>query len=64
MVNKKMKIARNRVGITQLELGKRIGCTRQTINLIEAGRYNPSLKIIKGIMRELERSFEDLFGTY
>ena len=62
-MNMKMKDARNRVGITQKELAEKIGCTRQTINLIEAGRYNPSLKIIKGIMKELDMGFNDLFGV-
>ena len=45
MKNLKMKFARIEQDISQIELANRIGVTRQTIGMIEAGDYNPSLKL-------------------
>jgi putative transcriptional regulator len=50
------------MGFSQESLARKIGVTRQTINLIEAGKYNPSLKICKGIARELNATLDELFG--
>ena len=40
--NKRLKLARIEKDLTQEELAKIVGVTRQTIGLIEAGKYNPS----------------------
>ena len=45
MKNLKMKFARMEKDMSQIELAKRIGVTRQTIGMIEAGDYNPSLEL-------------------
>ena len=58
----KIREARIRFGYSQKDLANRIGVTRQTINLIEAGKYNPSLKICKGISKELNTTLDELFG--
>ena len=50
------------MGLSQEGLAKKIGVTRQTINLIEAGKYNPSLRICKGIAKELNATLDELFG--
>lgn len=61
MKNLKMKFARIEQDISQIELAKRIGVTRQTIGMIEAGDYNPSLKLCIAICRELGKTLNDLF---
>lgn len=61
MKNLKMKIARMEKDISQIELANRIGVTRQTIGMIEAGDYNPSLKLCIAICRELGKTLNDLF---
>ena len=45
MKNLRMKLARMEKDLSQIELANRIGVTRQTIGMIEAGDYNPSLKL-------------------
>lgn len=61
MKNLKMKLARMEKDISQTELAKRVGVTRQTIGMIEAGDYNPSLKLCVAICRELGKTLNDLF---
>lgn len=59
--NMRMKAARMERGLSQAELAERVGATRQTIGLIEAGRYNPSLKLCRAICRTLGVTLDDLF---
>lgn len=59
--NLRMKNARTRLGLSQSELAERVGATRQTIGLIEAGRYNPSLKLCTAICKTLGVTLNDLF---
>lgn len=61
MKNFKMKMARMETGISQIELAKRTGVTRQTIGMIEAGDYNPSLNLCIAICKELGKTLNDLF---
>lgn len=61
MKNLKMKFARIEKDISQIELAKRIGVTRQTIGMIEAGDYNPSLKLCIAICKELGKTLDDIF---
>ena len=56
-----MKFARMEKDMSQIELAKRIGVTRQTIGMIEAGDYNPSLKLCIAICRELGKTLDDIF---
>lgn len=62
MKTEKIKEKRLKMGLSQDRLARKIGVTRQTINLIEAGKYNPSLRICKGIIKELNASLDELFG--
>ena len=48
-------------GFSQDELAEKIGVTRQTIGMIEAGDYNPTLKLCIAICRELGKTLDDLF---
>lgn len=61
MRNLKLKFARIEKGLSQIELAKRIGVTRQTIGMIEAGDYNPTLKLCLAICRELGKTLDDIF---
>jgi putative transcriptional regulator len=48
--------------MTQAELGKAIGVTRQTVIAIEQGRYSPSLESAFRIARVFGVNLEDVFG--
>lgn len=61
MKNLKMKLARMEQDISQTDLAKRIGVTRQTIGMIETGDYNPTLKLCIAICKELGKTLDDLF---
>ena len=61
MKNKKMKIARVECDLSQQQLADKIGVTRQTIGMIEAGKYNPSLNLCTEICRALNKTLNDLF---
>lgn len=52
---------RLRAGLTQEELAGRVKVARQTINLIEAGKYNPSLKLCLALCYELQATLNDIF---
>lgn len=56
-----MKVARMEKNISQIQLAERAGVTRQTIGMIEAGDYNPSLKLCIAICKELGKTLNDLF---
>ncbi|SHG77618.1 helix-turn-helix transcriptional regulator [Ornithinibacillus halophilus] len=56
-----VKIIRITQSITQQQLAKRVGVTRQTIGLIEKGEYNPSLQLCIAIAKELNKTLNDLF---
>lgn len=61
MKNKKLKIARIECDMNQEDLANAVGVTRQTIGLIEAGKYNPTLKLCVGICKALNKTLNDLF---
>lgn len=61
MKNIKMKVARMEKNISQIQLAEKAGVTRQTIGMIEAGDYNPSLKLCIAICKELGKTLDDLF---
>lgn len=57
----KLKEYRTRAGLTQEELAERVGVRRETIIRLEAGRYNPSLKLAIDLSRAVEAPIEALF---
>jgi putative transcriptional regulator len=59
--NMRMKIARMERDMKQEDLAKAVGVTRQTIGLIEAGAYNPTLKLCIAICKALGKTLNDLF---
>ncbi|MBQ7826128.1 MAG: helix-turn-helix transcriptional regulator [Clostridia bacterium] len=61
MKNLRMKAARVGRDLSQEELAQLVGVTRQTIGMIEAGRFNPSLALCVAICRALGKTLNDLF---
>jgi len=61
MKNIKMKVARVECDLSQEQLAERVGATRQTIGMIEAGKYNPSLNLCVAICKALKKTLNDLF---
>ena len=59
--NLKLKIARVEHDMTQGDLADAIGVTRQTIGLIEAGKYNPTLSLCLAICKTLDKTLDQLF---
>ncbi len=47
--------------LSQIQLAEKIGVTRQTIGMIEAGNYNPSLKLCIDICKVLGKTLDELF---
>jgi len=59
--NIKLKIARIEKGLSQQELADLCEVTRQTIGLVEKGKYNPTLNLCIKIANTLDRTLNDLF---
>lgn len=59
--NRRMKIARVEKDLSQDQLAAQVGVTRQTISMIESGKFNPSLQLCIAICRVLDRTLNDLF---
>lgn len=59
--NMRLKVARMEAGFSQADLAQMVGATRQTIGLIEAGNYNPTLKLCIGICKALGKTLDELF---
>lgn len=57
----RIKLARVSQNMTQEQLAAIIGVTRQTIGLIEAGKYNPTLKFCISICKALGKTLDDIF---
>ncbi|WP_462411722.1 helix-turn-helix transcriptional regulator [Neobacillus sp. Marseille-QA0830] len=61
-VKNKVKIARIEKGkLTQGDLAKLVGVTRQTMNLIEAQKYNPTIRVCLLIGKHLDCPLDELF---
>lgn len=56
-----IKVARTEKDMTQKALAEAVGVSRQTINAIEQGEYNPTIKLCRSICRVLEKGLDDLF---
>ncbi len=61
MKNLRLKSARAAKDLSQQELADAVGVSRQTINLIEKGDYNPTIRLCIAICRTLDRTLDDLF---
>ncbi len=61
--NLKMKSARAALDLSQDELAKIVGVTRQTICSVENGGYNPTISLCVSICRALGKTLDDLFWS-
>ncbi len=59
--NIKMKVARVEKDLSQEQLAEQVSAARQTIGLIEKGKYNPSLNLCIRIARTLGKTLDELF---
>ncbi len=61
MKNLKLKAARAGKDLSQQALADAVGVSRQTINAIEKGEYNPTIKLCRAICRYLDCTLDELF---
>ena len=61
MKNLRLKAARAALDLSQQELAERVGVSRQTINAIEKGDYNPTINLCLKICHALGKTLDDLF---
>lgn len=59
--NLSVKVARVQKDMTQKNLAAAVGVSRQTINAIEQGEYNPTIKLCRAICRVLGKTLDELF---
>lgn len=59
--NLAMKAARAKRDMSQKELAEAVGISRQTVNAIEQGEYNPTIKLCRAICRYLGTTLDELF---
>lgn len=61
MKNLKLKSARAASDLSQDDLAKAVGVSRQTINAVEKGDYNPSINLCISICKVLNKTLDELF---
>ena len=62
VLKNRLKVARAEKGLSQGDLAKLVGVSRQTISLIERGDYNPSVTLALKIAKILNATVEDMFS--
>lgn len=60
-MNNRLKVLRAERNWSQADLADRLGVSRQTINAIETGKYDPSLPLAFKLARLFETTIEDVF---
>ena len=61
MKNLRLKAARAAKDMSQQDLAETVGVSRQTINAIEKGDYNPTIKLCIAICKTLGKTLDELF---
>ena len=61
MKNLRLKAARAGLDISQQDLADKVGVSRQTINAIEKGDYNPTINLCRAICKTLGKTLDELF---
>lgn len=61
MKNLKMKSARAALDMSQQDLAAAVNVSRQTINAIEKGDYNPTINLCRSICKVLGKTLDELF---
>lgn len=59
--NLKLKSARAALDMSQQDLAERVGVSRQTVNAIEKGDYNPTINLCIAICKILNKTLDELF---
>ena len=57
----RLRVLRAEFNWSQMELGLRVGVSRQAINAIETGKYDPSLPLAFSLARTFKRRIEEIF---
>ena len=57
----RLRVLRAELDWSQAELAERLGVSRQTVNAIETGKYDPSLPLAFSLARMFHRSIEEIF---
>ena len=61
MKNLRLKAARAALDMSQQQLAEAVGVSRQTINAIEKGDYNPTIRLCLAICKVLNKTLDELF---
>ncbi len=61
MKNLRLKSARAALDLSQQQLAEQVGVSRQTINAIEKGDYNPTINLCIAICKQLNKTLDELF---
>ena len=61
MKNLRLKAARAGKDLSQQALAELVGVSRQTINAIDKGDYNPTIRLCIAICKALDKTLDDLF---
>lgn len=61
MKNLKLKAARAALDLSQQDLADKVGVSRQTINAIEKGDYNPTINLCRSICKVLGKTLDEVF---
>ncbi|MDN0031719.1 helix-turn-helix transcriptional regulator [Oscillibacter ruminantium] len=61
MKNLRLKSARAALDLSQQQLAEAVGVSRQTVNAIEKGDYNPTIQLCLAICRVLGKTLDELF---
>jgi putative transcriptional regulator len=60
-VKNRLKVLRAELAWSQAELAQKLGVSRQTVNAIETGKYDPSLPLAFSLARTFKRQIEEIF---
>jgi putative transcriptional regulator len=60
-VKNRLRVLRAELDLSQAQLAERLGVSRQTVNAIETGKYDPSLPLAFTIARTFNRHIEEIF---
>ncbi|MBR1506736.1 MAG: helix-turn-helix transcriptional regulator [Eubacterium sp.] len=61
MKNLRLKAARAGLDMSQDDLAKKVGVSRQTISAVEKGDYNPTINLCVAICKVLGKTLDELF---
>ena len=61
MKNLRLKAARAGMDLSQEDLAKAVGVSRQTISAVEKGDYNPTINLCISICKVLHKTLDELF---